>query len=51
MCCVAFYFVLMGVLTVYTTYREKGIFVVARQKDPAGCDPDALWEAASNMKK
>ncbi len=49
--CVVLYFILMGVLTVYTTYWEKGTFVVARQKDPAGCDPDSKWEASSHMKK
>ena len=49
--CVASYFFLMGVLTLYTTFREKGIFVVALSKDPAGCDPDVKWEASSNMKK
>ena len=64
--CVASYFFLMGVLTLYTTFKvssqqydldktkdiqEKGIFVVVMQKDPAGLDPNSTWEAASNMKK
>ena len=49
--CVGTYFTLMGVLTWYTTYREKGIFIVAVEKDPAGLDPDSMWEASSHMKK
>ncbi|KAK0080920.1 hypothetical protein PV325_013097 [Microctonus aethiopoides] len=49
--CVTIYFVLMALLNLYTTYKEKGIFVVAVQRDPAGFDPDLVWEASSYLQK
>ncbi|XP_059622757.1 signal peptidase complex subunit 2 [Phlebotomus argentipes] len=46
--CVASYFVLMGILTLYTTFYEKGIFAVAVQKDGKSTK---VWQASSEMKK
>ncbi|XP_055532595.1 signal peptidase complex subunit 2 [Wyeomyia smithii] len=47
--CVFFYFFLMGVLTVYTTYVEKGIFAVGNQTDDKGTRK--RWQASSDMRK
>lgn len=43
------YFALMGILTLHTTFREKGTFAVAIQKDPNGTQ--RTWEVSSDMKK
>lgn len=46
--CVLSYFALMGVLTAYTTFREKGIFAVMKQDDG---NTKKVWQASSEMKK
>ncbi|XP_003398294.1 signal peptidase complex subunit 2 [Bombus terrestris] len=49
--CVSLYFFLMALLTLYTAYKEKGIFIVAIERDPAGFNPDLVWEASSYLKR
>ncbi|XP_075991729.1 signal peptidase complex subunit Spase25 [Anticarsia gemmatalis] len=46
--CVSSYFILMGILTLYTTFKEKGVFVVAKEK--VG-NNTRVWEASSYVKK
>ncbi|CAG9835096.1 unnamed protein product [Diabrotica balteata] len=43
------YFFMMGVLTLYTTYKEKGIFAVCIQKDSS--KKENIWEASSYIQK
>lgn len=38
----------MGILTLYTTFREKGIFAVMKQDDG---NSKKTWQASSEMKK
>jgi len=49
--CVVAYFILMTILTVYTTFVEKGIFLRAVQKDPTGVDKDKVWTVSSCLKR
>ncbi|CAL1528611.1 unnamed protein product [Lymnaea stagnalis] len=51
LCCVIAYFILMGVLTVYLTYIEKGIFLVALEQDRAKMEPDNKWTLQSSLRK
>ncbi|KAL0273558.1 UNVERIFIED_CONTAM: hypothetical protein PYX00_006195 [Menopon gallinae] len=49
--CVSTYFIMMGILTLYSSYLEKGIFIVAIQKDNKNSGHEVVWEASSYMIK
>ncbi|EEB12041.1 microsomal signal peptidase 25 kD subunit, putative [Pediculus humanus corporis] len=49
--CVSTYFIVTGILTLYTSYVEKGIFAVTVQKNGKNSGSDNIWEASSYMKK
>ena len=47
--CVISYFILMGILTLYTTMVEKGIFLETLDVDATGVDPTSKWTVSSNL--
>jgi signal peptidase complex subunit 2 len=49
--CVISYFILMVILTIYTTMVEKGIFLKAINRDPTGTEKDRVWTVSSCMKR
>lgn len=49
--CVACYFILTGVISVYLLYIEGGVFYVGLEKDKAGIDPDDRWTLQSSLRK
>ncbi|PAA52780.1 hypothetical protein BOX15_Mlig025826g3 [Macrostomum lignano] len=49
--CVACYFILTGVISVYLLYFEGGVFYVGLEKDKTGIDPDDKWTLQSSLKK
>jgi len=49
--CVLAYFVLMIILTIYTTMVEKGIFLKAVNRDPTGSEKDRVWTVSSCLKR
>jgi signal peptidase complex subunit 2 len=50
-CCVALYFIAMAILTLYTSFLEKGCFAAAKQVDSSGQNKANHWKLSSKQKK
>jgi hypothetical protein len=46
---VSTYFILMGVLSLYSIFCEGSIFMLARATDTTGKKPDELWTLSSSL--
>jgi len=49
--CVASYFFLMSILTMFMTFVEKDVILQADEKDRAGLDPDNEWTVGTNLQR
>lgn len=49
--CVLLYFACMGVLTIYTSYVEKGSFAAAKQTDKSDKSKSNRWKLSSKQKR
>ncbi|CAI8013963.1 Probable signal peptidase complex subunit 2 [Geodia barretti] len=47
--CAISYFILMGVLSLYSIFCEGSIFMLARTTDTTGKKPDELWTLSSSL--
>lgn len=49
--CVILYFITIGILTLYTSFLEKGCFAAAKQLDQNGSQKASYWKFSSKQKQ
>ncbi|XP_057317441.1 signal peptidase complex subunit 2-like [Hydractinia symbiolongicarpus] len=49
--CVLSYFSLMSILTLFMTFIEKNIILIAKQREASGLDPDSKWTIQTTLKR